>query len=106
MKAHGQERRQFIRGDLPCKIFIYTKKHLIVSTLTDNIGQGGVKVTLEEKLEVDSKVDVEIYSDYEPTLCTGRVAWVRKHPEPDKAGKPLYDTGLELAKKNKGSAKS
>ena len=76
MDWEGIEKRRFVRANFPCKIAIYTPAQHILASHTENIGAGGVRVILEEKLEIASNVGLEIYLEKEPIVCEGKIVWV------------------------------
>ncbi|UCD15647.1 MAG: PilZ domain-containing protein [Candidatus Omnitrophota bacterium] len=93
MNWQGLERRRFIRAKLPCKIIVYTpEQHTIVSE-TENIGAGGVRVIIEEKLDIHLIVGLEIYLNNEVVSCKGRVVWVLDTPAEASLS---FDTGIEF----------
>lgn len=96
MTWEGLERRRFPRAKFPCKIIAHTlSEHTLVSH-TENIGEGGVRVILDEKLSVHSKVGLEIYLEQEPIKCRGRIVWVIDIAHPLHQQALLFDTGIEF----------
>jgi hypothetical protein len=57
---NGNERREFVRRKFPCKILITTPEEKMILSHTQDICEVGVNVLLEERLEVDTRVYVEI----------------------------------------------
>lgn len=96
MNWGGYEKRRFVRGDFFCKIIISTPKQRELISHTENIAEGGVRVILEEELEVNSMVDLEIYISKMPIVGRGRVAWVVPEKNPITGEALLYDTGIEF----------
>lgn len=96
MDWEGKERRKFVRGDLPCKVFIYVPQGHIISSYTEDISQGGARVLLEERLDVGSFIAVEIYSDEEPLIRKGKVVWVKEKQGTNRLGTAWFDTGIEF----------
>lgn len=96
MNTNGTERRHFIRADFSCKVIIEAPHERVFNIHTENIGAGGIRVFLGEKLDVSSLVGLEIYIGQQPIACKGRIVWVIDQPFPpcDKAS--LYDTGIEF----------
>ncbi len=96
MVWNGIEKRRFVRANFPCKIIISTPdKHTIV-THTENIGAGGVRVIIDEKLEVSSIVGLEISLDNEQITSQSRIVWAIETENSSSQNKPLYDTGIEF----------
>ena len=98
MNYKGSEKRRFIRACFPCKIAIHTPGEQIIKTHTENIGAGGVRVIIDEKLIISSTVGLQIYLGDEPISCEGRVVWAvdRKDLQTSKSFK--VDTGIEFYK--------
>jgi c-di-GMP-binding flagellar brake protein YcgR len=90
----GIERRRFVRANFPCKIIVYAPKEHAIPTHTENIGAGGVRVIIDEKIEIHSIVGLEIFLTKEPIVCKGRVVWVVE--KKIKESFPLYDMGIEF----------
>ena len=99
MVNRDQERRQFVRGDFPFRVYIYCPKKRILTTFTEDISQGGIKVMLDRRLEINTPVDLEILSDEGEKICRGQIAWVRE-VKPNKRTK-LYETGIRFTEKKK-----
>ncbi|MEW6170062.1 MAG: PilZ domain-containing protein [Candidatus Omnitrophota bacterium] len=94
----GINRRRFPRANYPCKVKLY-KKHPAeeILTQTDNVGVGGVGVTLGKELPRFLEVQLEL--DFEDGVGSiksmGRIVWSVKHTiKLDK--KPKFDTGIEF----------
>ena len=91
-----QERRRYTRAIFPCKIVVSCPKQLLVSH-TENIGEGGLRVFLEDRLEPLSIVDLKIFVKKEsPIKCKGKVVWVAEMLEPIDNQPLLFDTGIEF----------
>lgn len=96
MKDKGDERRRFIRVRFPCKIIIYTPQEHIISSHTEDISVGGLRLILQEELTICSLVDLEIYIKEEPIICKGRVVWVEKKESRWNKGVFYFDMGLDF----------
>lgn len=94
MDWQGIEKRRFVRGDVPFKVFIYSPGNKVISAYCDNISRSGIKIVLDKKLENLSEVDIEIYFDDEPLFCKGKVAWINEKLSPE--GKVSFNTGIDL----------
>ncbi|MFA5271901.1 MAG: PilZ domain-containing protein [Candidatus Omnitrophota bacterium] len=92
----GIEKRRFIRAQFPCVIKIYTLHEHIITTHTENISAGGVRVIIEEKLEIGSTVGLQIQIRDHTVSCKGRVVWVVDKKSPYKQGVGYQDTGIEF----------
>ena len=96
MSFEGQERRKFPRALFPCKIILGSPVRLITSH-TENIGEGGFRVLLEEKLSVFTNVGVEIFLEKDkPIKCKGRIVWVVEKVNPLAGESLMFDTGVEF----------
>jgi len=96
MQYNGSEKRRFVRANVPCKIIIYTPAEYAITTCTKNIGAGGVRVVINEKLDIFSSVNLELYLAERVITSKARIVWVLDKPaeaidEPD-----MYDTGIEF----------
>ena len=93
---NGQERRKFPRAEFPCKIIVGSPIRLLVSH-TENLGEGGIRVILEEKLSAFTNVGLEIHLEKEkPIKCKGRIVWVKEAVNPIEREPVMYDTGIEF----------
>jgi hypothetical protein len=92
------EKRRFPRARVLCKVSaVYAERVLVLNAHTENIGEGGVCVILEEKLHVPTEVGVELFFSErkEPLSCKGEVVWVRSM-DPVECGPALYETGIKF----------
>jgi c-di-GMP-binding flagellar brake protein YcgR len=96
MDYQGIEKRRFIRAKFPCVISIHTLHDHVITTYTENISAGGVRVIIEEKLELSSTVGLEIQINKDVIACKGRVVWVVDRESPYKKGILYHDTGIEF----------
>ena len=95
MNTENNEKRKFQRHDFPCKIFLRFPQGEVLSTYTRNISQQGVKVLLDKKLDISTIVDIEIYFEQEPTICKGKVVWVKEKENPSRKDSIIYATGIK-----------
>jgi len=96
MDYQGIEKRRFVRAKFPCSISIHTLHDHVITTYTENISAGGVRVVIEEKLESASTVGLEIQINKNVITCKGRIVWVVNKESPYKKGIFYYDTGIEF----------
>jgi c-di-GMP-binding flagellar brake protein YcgR len=96
MSWNGVEKRRFVRANFPCKILVYTPQERTISTHTENIGAGGVRVLIEERMEISSIVGLEIYLAQEPIICKGKVVWMVEKKSCYRRDFIFYDTGIEF----------
>ena len=96
----GLDRRQFPRVKYPCLVTIRRedKEPDVLLTHTENLGIGGVCVTLKKHVELFGKVELELdLLDTEAHIrCEGKVVWSIQRKS-DELKKPLFfDTGVEF----------
>ena len=95
----GINRRKFTRANYQCRIFIKEMNATEpISTMTENVGAGGICVILAKDLGLFKEVSLEVsLEDNQPPISSpGTVVWVVKK-RPDKKGEPyMYDTGIEF----------
>jgi hypothetical protein len=100
MEWDGVERRRFPRAEFPCKVIIGSPIRLLASH-TENIGEGGIRVILEERLHPFTKVSLELFFEREkPIRCKGRVVWIVEKVNPIENEPLLFDTGIEFVEIN------
>ena len=97
MGWNGSDKRSFVRANFPCKIIIYTlgEEHTVVAH-TENIGAGGVRVIIEECLDISSQVGLELFLGGTQIICKGRIVWVVKRPGSSNVEVNVWDTGIEF----------
>ena len=88
----GEEKRNYIRAWAAINLFIlHPKKHTIVAT-TEDIGEKGLRINIEEKLDASSLVGLEIYLGDEKILSEGKIIYTIQLKE-----NPIcYATGIEF----------
>ncbi len=92
MAWEGIDKRKFPRIDYPCKVIVLRNDlKKTFSTHTENIGTGGVCVTLTEELPKFCPVEILLYlkDGNGPLECNGRIIWVVKEGT-------SFDTGIEF----------
>jgi hypothetical protein len=68
----------------------------VITTYTENISAGGVRVIIDEKLELSSTVGLEMQIHNNTIICKGRIVWVVDKESPYKQGVLYHDTGIEF----------
>jgi hypothetical protein len=97
---HGINNRRFPRVSYKCLITIGAKgaaKHFL--TNTENIGVGGICVSLIEGLGVFSEVNIElaVKDGLPPVKCRGHIVWVVKSQSVRNSMRTTkFDTGIEF----------
>jgi hypothetical protein len=93
-----EEKRLFPRVNIVCKIStVFDNRLMVFDTHTENLGAAGVRVILEEKLNVATPVDIELFLPprVEPIKCKGQIAWTSElHPV--KIKYRLFYTGVKF----------
>ena len=96
MSHGGQERRRYPRVDFPCRLVLGSPLRAI-SSHTENISEGGLRVILEEKLLTFTEVGVEFFVEKRKTIkCKGRIVWVVEKINPLDKEAIMFDTGIEF----------
>lgn len=94
----GIDQRRFPRANYKCVVALRQEgKPSAVSTVTENIGLGGICVLLEKSFDIFCGVELELsLDDGKPPLCVpGTVVWVVRRRDVRKG--PSFDTGVEFA---------
>ncbi len=100
MTWDGLNRRRFPRVIYPCLIKLESdnKEAQNILTHTENIGIGGVSVTVKKELKLFTAVDIEIdlldTSDHIRT--TGKVVWAVRRKAVEEIKPLFYDLGIEF----------
>jgi c-di-GMP-binding flagellar brake protein YcgR len=93
------ERRQYVRVKIPCEIFLNNPQKRIISTHAEDISADGIRIVINERLEISSIVDLDIYAIKErPIACQGKIIWVRLREDLNPYHSPLFETGIEFYK--------
>jgi c-di-GMP-binding flagellar brake protein YcgR len=98
------ERRKFPRVNVRYEVKIICEGTIILGkpqgytfhTYTEDLSQGGVRVTLEQEVQVGSLVNLELYVNNEKTLparCKGIVSWTKII---EGTSPPLFYTGIQF----------
>ena len=96
MAEEGSERRIFTRALFPCKILISSPVRMLTSH-TENVSEGGIRVILEEKVPVFTMVGIELFVDKnKPMKCKGKVAWIKEIINPIERQATMYDVGIKF----------
>ncbi len=101
-----EEKRRSPRVDVICKISaVFGERLLVFNVHTENIGEGGARFILGEKLHISTVVEIELFFPHQktPLKCRGAVIWANE-VEPVGVKPQLFDTGIkfiEVEDKNK-----
>ena len=96
----GANRRRFVRVDFPYTIHIYSANGKPISTYTDDISKGGVKVITQQNLAPSEPVDLKIYIGDEFVRCKGKIAWVKEKVNSVLEGVKFFHAGIEFLNLN------
>ena len=99
MMWEGINQRKFPRVNYKCLIRISKgDEEEVIDTLTENIGAGGICVSLDRGFELFESVALEVYlkDQGKPISCGGTIVWVVKRHPANKWEKSSYDTGIEF----------
>ncbi len=96
MNQNIPERRKYPRANFPCKVFVGSPIRLLTSHV-ENIGGGGMKVILEERLKPFTIVGLEMFVEKEkPIKCKGKVIWVKEKVNPLEREPVSFETGIKF----------
>ena len=104
MGWQGMDRRKFPRVMYPCMVKVIssgTQQQIL--THTENIGQGGICVTLKDQIKLFTPVEVEIdLLGIDKHICPkGKVIWNVRRKSIEKTKPMFYDIGVEFTEISK-----
>jgi hypothetical protein len=80
-------RRGGARHEVSSRVALKAKSGEVLEGWALNVSRGGVRVILEEKVELGSEFEVTLSTGEDPaTPVTGRVVWVQEEPDGVVAG--------------------
>ncbi len=95
MNWDSQERRQFVRTNLPLEIYLAESASNLPAK-TENISAGGIRAITNYKLTPGTVVNLDIYGiNQKPIICKGKVLWVFTRQR-SSSKENYYDTGIEF----------
>lgn len=96
----GLDRRRFPRLQYPCLVIIRHSQgeKEIILTHTENVGIGGICITLKQSLKMFAPVEVELdLLDFENHIkCEGKIVWSVRRKSEEKIKPLFYDIGVEF----------
>ena len=105
----GLNRRKFPRVNFPCMVTVKCDEGWedILLTHTENIGIGGLCVTLKQNFKMFTPVGLELdLLDSEHHICCeGKVVWAIRRKIDDKKKPLFYDIGIEFVDVSKEDQK-
>jgi len=102
----GVNRRRFIRVQYPFTVHIYLPGEQALSTYTEDISFGGIKVTMKQAIPKATLVELELYLRTDPIICKGKVSWVKQRQSQFLEDTIIHDLGIEFSKVKAGDKKS
>ena len=96
------EKRKFPRVNITCKLsVVFADRLLVFNTHTENMSAAGIRVILQEKLNISTMVDIDLFllGKEIPIRCKGRVVWANEIT-PVGIRHRLFDTGIEFIEIN------
>jgi Tfp pilus assembly protein PilZ len=105
MGWEGMDRRKFPRIMYPClvKVISSAGTHGAILTHTENIGLGGLCVTLKDEIKLFTSVEMEVdlLDLNEHIKPKGKVVWNVRRKSIEKIKPMFYDTGIEFTEISK-----
>jgi hypothetical protein len=92
------EKRMYPRVDVTCKISaVFGERILVFNVHTENLGEGGARFILEDKLNISTAVDIELFfpDQKTPLQCKGEIIWANEI-NPSGVNPQLFDTGVRF----------
>ena len=102
-KWQGMDKREFPRIEYPCLIVICgdgdNDSKDTVLTHTENVGVGGVCVSLKKSVKMFSflEIELDLLDLGENICCKGKVVWNVEKKSDDKKESRVFDVGIEFA---------
>ncbi len=105
MSWEGTDRRQFPRVMYPCMVKVISSNghQEAILTHTENIGLGGLCVTLKNEIKLFTPVEMEVdlLDIDEHIKSKGRVVWNVRRKSIEKIKPMFHDTGIEFTEIHK-----
>ena len=92
----GLNRRRALRAEVPYTIQIYSAKGKPISTYTEDLSTGGIRVVVQKKLLISDPVELKMYVGDEFVSCPGKVVWIKEKTSSVLDGILFYDAGIEF----------
>jgi len=96
MDWKGKEKRRFVRAKFPCKIMVNIPEEYTIVSHTEDIGAGGIRVIIPDKLDIGAMVGLEIFLSNGEIKCKGKIVWVVKKGSSLLGDGVTFDTGVEF----------
>jgi hypothetical protein len=105
MAWEGMDRRKFPRVMYPCmvKVISMDKSHEPILAHTENIGMGGLCITLKAQVKLFTPVEMEVdlLDLDEHILPKGKVVWNVRRKSVEEVKPMFYDIGIEFTEISK-----
>ena len=105
MEWEAKDRRKFPRIIYPCLVKVMSSDgiHEPLLTHTENIGLGGLGITLksEIKLFTNVKMEIDLLDLDEHIMPHGKVVWNVRRKSAEKVKPMFYETGIEFTEISK-----
>lgn len=105
MAWEGTDRRKFPRVIYPCMVKVISADgpQQYILTHTENIGQGGLCVTLKNEIKLFTPVELEVdlLGIEEHIYPKGKVVWNVRRKSIEKIKPMFYDIGIEFTEISK-----
>ncbi len=105
MVWEGMDRRKFPRVMYPCMVKVVTSDGSQGPVLahTENIGMGGICITLKNEIKLFTPVDMEVdlLDIDEHIIPKGKVVWNVRRKSIEKIKPMFYDIGIEFTEISK-----
>ena len=93
---NSSDRRSAPRVRFLCKLMMSSPLRMITSH-TEDISEGGIRVVVDEKLSPFMSVGLELYVDKnKPIKCKGKIAWVKELVNPVAKEALMYEVGVKI----------
>ena len=100
MSWTGSNRRQFPRISYPCLIKLTSAEKNVRSILThtENIGIGGVSVSVKKeiKLFTDVELEIDLLDTTDHIKAAGKIVWSVRRKSTEEIKPMFYDAGIEF----------
>jgi len=96
MEQDYVDKRRFVRRKFPFTIYISNSLVPTISTYTQDISIGGVKVCISKKLRISSLVDLKVFIMNRTVECQGKITWVNGRESQVLEDKTFFDVGIEF----------
>jgi len=93
-----EERRAFPRTRVDCRMAVFSDLRILAfNSDIINIGAGGVRLMLRDKLPIATPIQLELSLSREPmpVQCRGEITWFKER-NPNESSPHILDTGIKF----------